>query len=84
MIQGCMTWKGVEYVTKIDGRMDSDFDLQILKDKLLNLLEHYGLNPSDLIFQQDNDPKHTSKKVKVMAGKAGSGLQNYGVACTVS
>ena len=32
--------------------------------ELLNSLEHYGLNPSDNIVQQDNDSKHTSKEVK--------------------
>ena len=35
-----------------------------MKDKLLDSLENYGLNPPDITFQQDNDPKHTSKKVK--------------------
>ncbi len=64
MIWGCMTWEGVGYAAKIDGRMDSDLYLQILKDDLLNTLEYHGLNPSNIIFQQDNDPKHTSKKVK--------------------
>ena len=49
---------------KIDGRMDSDIYLRLLKDELLNSLEHYGLNPPGIIFQQDNDPKHTPKKVK--------------------
>ena len=59
-----MTWEGVGYVAKIDGRMDSDLYLQILKDDLLNTLEYHGLNLSDIIFQQDNDSKHISKKVK--------------------
>ena len=64
MMWGCMTWDGVGYATKIDGRMDGDLYLQILKDELQQTLEHYGLNPSDTIFQQDNDPKHTCKKVR--------------------
>ena len=28
------------------------------------MVEYYGLDPSDISFQQDNDPKHTHKKVK--------------------
>ena len=64
MVWGCMTWEGVGYAAKIDGRMDGDLYLQILKDELLNSLQYYGLNPPDIIFQQDNDPKHTCKKVK--------------------
>ena len=43
MIWGCMTWEGVGYAAKIDGRMDSDLYLQILKDELLNSLEHMVL-----------------------------------------
>ena len=44
--------------------MDGDLYLQILKDKLQRTLEYYGLNPPDIIFQQDNDPKHTCRLVK--------------------
>ena len=50
MIWGCMTWEGVGFAAKIDGRMDSDLYLQILKDDLLNTLEYHGLNPLDIIF----------------------------------
>ena len=64
MIWGCMTWYGVGYAAKIDGRMDRDLHLQILKDELLNMIQYHGLNPSNIIFQQDNNPKHTCKKVK--------------------
>ena len=39
MMWGCMTWQGVGYATKIDGRMDRDFYLQILKDELFNSLQ---------------------------------------------
>ena len=64
MMWGCMTWQGVGFVTKIDGRMDGDLYLQILKDELHQTLDYYGLHPPDVIFQQDNDSKHTCKKVK--------------------
>ena len=64
MVWGCMTWEGVGYAAKIDGGMDGDLYLQILKDELLNSLQYYDLNPSDIIFQQDNDLKHTCKKMK--------------------
>ena len=60
----CITWKDVGYTVKIDCMMDGDLYLQILKDELQQTLEHYGLNPSDTIFQQNNDPKHTCKKVR--------------------
>ena len=59
MIWGCMSWEGVGYAAEIDGRMDGDLYLQILKNELQNYMRFYGLNPSDVIFQQDNDLKHT-------------------------
>ena len=64
MMWGCIAWKGVSFSTKIDGRIDGDLYLQILKDELHQTLDYYSLNPPDTIFQQDNDPKHTCKKVK--------------------
>ena len=51
-----MTWEGVGYAAKIDGRMDSDLYLQILKDELLNSLQHYGLNPPDIIIHVKAPP----------------------------
>jgi hypothetical protein len=47
---GCMAWKEVGYSAKIDSRMDGDLYLQILKDKLLNSLEYYGLYPPDTVL----------------------------------
>ena len=64
MMWDCMTWDRVGFVSKVDVRMDGDPYLQILKDELQKTLEYYGLNPPDIIFQQDNDPKHTCRLVK--------------------
>ena len=46
---------------KIDGRMDAELYTSILQDEFLNTVEFYELDQAKLIFQQDNDPKHTSK-----------------------
>ncbi|KIJ14112.1 hypothetical protein PAXINDRAFT_36169, partial [Paxillus involutus ATCC 200175] len=45
MMWGCMACEGVGYATKINGRMDGDLYLQILKDELQESLEYHGLNP---------------------------------------
>ena len=45
-----MTWKTVGYAAKINGRMDSDPYLQILKDELLNSLEHYELQSPQQLY----------------------------------
>ena len=44
---------------KIDGRMDGQLYVDILEDDLQASLEYYAKEPGDVIFQQDNDPKHT-------------------------
>jgi len=62
MIWGCMTWDGIGYSTKIDGKMDADLYVSILEDELQKSSEWHEKTPTDVIFQQDNDPKHTSKK----------------------
>ena len=64
MVWGCMLWDGVGYSCKIDGKMDGDLYVQILDEDLQASLAHYGKSAQDIIFQQDNDPKHTSKKAK--------------------
>jgi transposase len=64
MMWGCMSWDGVGYATRIEGKMDANLYVQILEDELQNTLEYYGMEVGDVIFQQDNDPKHTSKKAK--------------------
>ncbi len=53
--------------SKIDGGIDTTLYTNILQDKLLQTLNFYELNRDNrdnrdnIIFQQDNGPKHTSK-----------------------
>ena len=44
--------------------MDAQLYTDILGDELLKSLEWFNLNVEDMYFQQDNDPKHTSKMAK--------------------
>lgn len=64
MVWGCITSKGVGQLTKINGTLDADLYCDILNDELQNTLDFYGLKKSEIIFQQDNDPKHTAIKSK--------------------
>ena len=64
MMWGCMSWEGVGYATRIEGRMDADLYVSILEDELQQSIKYFKKRRQDLIFQQDNDPKHTSKKAK--------------------
>ena len=64
MLWGCMAWDGVGYATRIEGRMDADLYISIMEDELQKTLEFWGKTTDDVVFQQDNDPKHTSKKAK--------------------
>lgn len=64
MVWGCFGWDGTGYVVKIDGKMDSRLFCQILEEDLQGSLEQLGKTPGEIIFQQDNDPKHTSKLAK--------------------
>jgi transposase len=79
MVWSCVTWhgmktndfvssssqfSGVGYSCKIDDIMDADLYVQILKSELMNSIKYYELDQDEIIFQQDNDPKHTSKLAK--------------------
>ena len=64
MMWGCFCWHGVGYACKIDGRMDKELYCKILEDDLQKSIEYYGLDRDNIIFQQDNDSKHTSGLAK--------------------
>ena len=64
MLWRCMCWNGIGYSCKIDGRMDADLYVAILQDELQQSLEYHGKTAANIVFQQDNDPKHTSRKAQ--------------------
>src|SRR5215472_780472 len=64
MVWGCMLWEGVGYACRIDGRMDANLYVKILDDDLQASIKYYKKKPRDIIFQQDNDSKHTSHKAQ--------------------
>ncbi|SNX86895.1 uncharacterized protein MEPE_05604 [Melanopsichium pennsylvanicum] len=66
MIWGCMAWKGVDTMCMVFGRMDSSQYNQMLDEKLTKtMLEMCNrCSYTNLIFQQDIDLKHWSKKTK--------------------
>src|SRR3954468_10077690 len=55
-----MTAKGVGYACRIDGNMNAEIYTDILDDYLLETIKYYKLDNGKVIFQQDNDSKHTS------------------------
>jgi len=44
--------------------MDADLYVRILQSELMDSIQYYDLDQDEVIFQQDNDPKHTSKLAK--------------------
>ena len=63
MVWGCFSTAGVGNLTKIDGTMDASYYVDILADNLPESIEDlHGQN--HVIFQQDNDPKHSAKLTK--------------------
>jgi hypothetical protein len=64
MVWGCMGWNGVGHLAEVEGRMDADQYVSILEDHMLPSLEESGISEEEVIFQQDNDPKHTSRKAQ--------------------
>jgi transposase len=63
MVWGCFSWYGTGRLYKIRGTMEKMQYKNIIQRQMLTSAEE--LYPDgDYIFQQDNDPKHTSKVVK--------------------
>jgi len=64
MVWSCITSEGPGYITKINNKLDATLYCDILRGELIDSCHYYGLDLGNIIFQHDNDPKHTSKKAK--------------------
>lgn len=64
MVWGCFSWWSVGPLVKIEGIMKKEDYLSILQTNLPEFVEKSVYPVEDLVFQQDGDPKHTSKIVK--------------------
>lgn len=70
-VWSCITWHGVGMSCKIEGNMDSVLYSEILEGELEDTIKYYNLDKKKLIFQQDNDPKHTSHLAQTTLSKLG-------------
>jgi transposase len=61
MVWGYITRLGVGKIHRIQGTMNTAKYIHILSNVYLRSLPDFGLRRSSLIFQHDNDPKHTSR-----------------------
>lgn len=62
MVWGCMGWNGVGVLTEVQGIMDAQQYCEILNEGVVESFEKLEMAEGQRIFQQDNDPKHTSNK----------------------
>jgi hypothetical protein len=68
------------YACKIDGKVDGELYVKVLDEDLQRGIKYYDKTKDDILFQQDNDPKHKCKKAqqgfKIMTIKSWTGLHN--------
>lgn len=64
MVWGCITSHGFGQLVLVEGGMNAEKFCLVLEEGLLSTLEDQNLHPSDYYFQQDTNPRHTSKHAK--------------------
>ena len=52
-------------LSEVEGRMDAEQYVAILEEGLLQSMENSGIPADEVIFQQNNDPKHISRRAKI-------------------
>jgi DDE superfamily endonuclease/Transposase len=63
LLWGCISYNGTGRLILIEETLTGGKYVEILQKNLFDSAREMGLN-SDFVFQQDNDPKHTSKIAK--------------------
>jgi transposase len=69
MVWSCMISQGPGFICKIDHGLDAELYQLILSDDLMESLKWYNISKKDMIFQHDNDPKHTAKSTQAWLKK---------------
>jgi len=64
MVWGSMGWNGVGKLVEVQGVMDAEQYCEILEEGVEESFESLEMAEDERYFQQDNDPKHTSKKAE--------------------
>ena len=79
VLWSCITYEGVGYVVKIDGTLDQHLYRVILEEDLVKSAKDYGINMEEMVFQHDNNPKHTAKSVREWLSEQQFGVMEWPV-----
>ncbi|KAG1040338.1 hypothetical protein G6F43_012303 [Rhizopus delemar] len=81
MLWSAITYAGAGWMCKINGNMNKAMYKETLEGKLERTIEYgvdkVGFERHQVIFQHDNDPKHTSKVVKEYLQKQSYNVLQY-------
>jgi len=77
MVWGCFTWWHAGPLHLIDGILRKEDYLQIFQTNITNFIEKCAYPETEIIFQQDGDPKHTAKIIKEWIGKQNFKLMEW-------
>ena len=64
MVWACIAHAGVGKIHLSEGNLNAHQYIEILHENIVSSIEQVGLDRGEILFQQDNDSKHTSKLVK--------------------